>query len=283
MRIRPVRLALLLGVFGAATLVIPASPAFASLSLYRVDSASVSDDSTPKSVSVSCNGSDDVVGMGGRIVDGGGNVLMTKMYVNSGLDTVTVQGVEAVDDGSAWSDEVYAVCAPAGTVSGLELRTSPIVSNPDDKINTKAACTGNKATLGGGFKIEQGGGKVAFDELTFDATFGQVYGTAYVHDSTVGDFTLTVQAICATRPGQIYLKTWTSASNSISPKTETTPTCPVGTQPSATGGVLTGLTGDGSLQALEPHLTATASEVTGREIGTYDPTWYVEAQAVCIG
>jgi hypothetical protein len=285
MKFRPLRLALVLGVLGAATVVIPAAPAFAALSLYRVTNTSTSDDSSPKSVSISCNSGDSLVGLGGRINDGGGEVLLTKMYANSALNTATVQGVEAQAVSTAWSATVYAVCAPAGTVGGLELDTSPVASNAGDKINVAASCTGSKVVLGGGFKLESAGGGAAMDELKIISGVQTVYSTAYVHDPAAGNFTLTTQAICANKPAHSdYVFQSPGPYNSISPKTETTSVCPTsGNQPTFVGGVLDGLAGSGSLVALEPHLSEAANEVTGREIGSYTGTWNLTAQMICIG
>ncbi|MEU4243431.1 hypothetical protein [Actinoplanes sp. NPDC026619] len=281
MRIRPLRLALLLGTLAAATLAVPASPAFASLSLYRQSNTSVSDDSSPKTVTVSC-GTDDVVGMGGHI-NGSNDVVMSKMFVDTGLRTVTVQGIESTAVTTAWSVDAYAVCAPAGSVTGLNLQQHTSTSDPYYKSGITATCTGSNKVFGGGYKLELAAGKAAMDELNFSSSLGSVSSTAYVHDPTVGNFTLTTQAICGTPATTMSLQTWTSASNSISPKIETTQTCPGTTQPSGTGAVLTGLVGSGSVAGLEPHLSNQAAEVTGRELGFSGNGWLIQAQAICIG
>jgi hypothetical protein len=286
MKIRPLRSALALGVLGAATLVLTATPAHAVLGtgLYRVSATSVSDATSPKSITASCNPGDDAVGLGGHINDDDGAVLMTRMTVNNGLDTVTVQGAEAIATADPWSVTGYVMCAPAGAAAGLQLVTTVSVSDPNDKVNIAATCPANRFTFGGGYQISNPGvGNVAVDELTFNATLTTVNSTAYVYNAGVGNFTLTTQAICGTRPPIMSFLSWTSASNTISTKIETSPTCPTGGEPSATGAVLTGATGGASVAGLEPHVSGLATESTAREIGTFTGSWTLQNQAICVG
>ena len=72
-------LAVLTGMAAATTLLAPASPAQASVGLYRVAATSVLDATNTKTMPISCNGVDQVVGAGGRINDGQGDVLITRV------------------------------------------------------------------------------------------------------------------------------------------------------------------------------------------------------------
>ena len=148
-------------------------------------------------MSISCNGADHVVGAGGRINAGQGDVLMTRMYADAVLHTVTVAGVEANATKVPWSVDAFAVCAPAGTVTGLQLVTTTSASNPFDKVAVTAVCPAGKSTFGGGYRLDNASSAVAVDELAFVSTLGSVSGTAYVFGAP-GNFTCRPRRSAAT-------------------------------------------------------------------------------------
>ncbi|SCG51105.1 hypothetical protein [Micromonospora zamorensis] len=275
-------LAVLTGMAAATTLLAPTSPAQASVGLYRVAATSVLDATNAKTMAISCNGLDQVVGAGGRINDGQGDVLMTRVYADATLHTVTVLGVEANATNVPWSVDAFAVCAPAGAVAGLQLVTTTSANNALDKVGITAVCPPGKKTFGGGYRIDNANAAVAIDELAFTSALGSVSSTAYVFGAP-GNFTLQTQAFCATPLPAMALTEATSAFNANSPKSVTTLACPAGSQTAGVGAVLTGLTGDGSVATLLPKPALDTAEATGREIVAFAGAWNVRAQQVCVG
>ncbi|MBQ1020786.1 hypothetical protein KBX71_23320 [Micromonospora sp. D93] len=275
-------LAVLTGMAAATTLLVPATPAQASVGLYRVAATSVLDATNAKTMPISCNGADQVVGAGGRINDGQGDVLMTRVYADATLHTVTVLGVEANATNVPWSVDAFAVCAPAGAVAGLQLVTTTSVNNALDKVGITAVCPAGKKTFGGGYRIDNANAAVAIDELAFTSALGSVSSTAYVFGAP-GNFTLQTQAFCGTPLPAMALTEATSAFNANAPKSVTTPVCAAGSQTAGVGAVLTGLTGAGSVATLLPRAALDSAESTGREIVAYAAGWNVRAQQVCVG
>ncbi|HZM83414.1 MAG TPA: hypothetical protein VFC19_47470 [Candidatus Limnocylindrales bacterium] len=265
----------------AGSLVVVATPAHASLNLYRVDNASANDSVSPKNATVSCNAGDQMLSVGGRINNGAGDVLLTRAYSDNAMSIATASGIEAINTGASWNVEVFAVCAPAGTVANLTLQQN--TDGPDvlDKFPI-VNCPVGTIAYGGGFKVENGFGAVAIDELDFDDNLTWVQAVSYDYVAPPS-YSLTVQAFCGTPPALYSRQEWTSANNSVTPKTETTPTCPVGTQVSGAGGEMTGALGTVGMATVIPKQTLTTAEVTGREIGNSGNSWQIEAQAVCVG
>lgn len=275
-------LAVLTGMAAATTLLAPTSPAQASVGLYRVAATSVLDATNAKTMAISCNGVDQVVGAGGRINDGQGDVLMTRVYADATLHTVTVLGVEANATAVPWSVDAFAVCAPAGAVSGLQLVTTTSANNAASKVAVTAVCPPGKSTFGGGYRVDNANAAVAIDELGFSSTLGSVWSTAYVFGAP-GNFTLQTQAFCGTPLPAMTLTQAESVSNASAPKSATAPACPAGSQTAGVGAVLTGLTGAGSVATLLPKAALDTADATGREIIAYASSWKVEAQQVCVG
>lgn len=281
-------IAVLGALLAGGVVAIPATPAFAALSLYRVNAPSaLNDDSSPKTATVSCNPGDHVVGLGGRVNSNtNGKVLMTKMYVDAALTTVTVFGIEAEDATTPWSLDAWTICAPAGSVNGLQFVETTSLPSTTSVDSLTAPCPAGKIALGGGYRLEQGEGKVAVDELNYDPNLAWVSSTVYPYDTTVGDFTLTTQAVCATPPAShSLLSAPATARNSVTPKLTTTSSCPSGTQVAGVGARLDGLRGEGSLDDLQPKITQGVGEAEGNEIGASGSanSWDLVTEAVCIG
>jgi len=258
-----------------------AAPAYASLSLYRITAVSAHDSVSPKTVTATCDVGDTLLSVGGRVNDGGGDVLLTRAYADGALSLATAAGIEAIATTVDWDVEVMAVCAPAGMISGLQLMETTAGPSISDKFPI-AVCPVGKLAFGGGYKVEDGYGLASIDELRFDTALGWVQATSYANGA-VGNYSLTAQAICGTPVASMSLVSWTTATNSISPKTETTPACPAGTQTSGIGGAITGALGAASIDTLIPKPQLGTVEITVREVGAYPGNWNVLVQAVCAG
>ncbi|WP_027342335.1 hypothetical protein [Hamadaea tsunoensis] len=275
------KLALCAGLVAAAALVGPAAPAHASLGLYRVHNISANDSLSSKSITVSCNPGDKLTTVGGAVT-GNGDVLLTKAYADTATGaTATAFGIEAISTTANWTVEVYGVCAPAGTLSGLTIVQATLGPDPNYKTPV-ATCPTGKYTVGGGYFLDSANGQVAIDELRFTSALNQVSATAYNY-GTPGNYSFSVQAMCAYSPGSMAYTSFPSANNSVTPKTEDTSMCG-GTTPelSGAGGAITYALGGVSLATVNPKLNVGTAEVTAREIGPFGSSWEVEVMGICI-
>ncbi len=107
----------------------------------------------------SCGTGRSVIGMGGRINSGLGEVVLEDVVPSFDLKTVTVRGVAipgATDD--TWSVTAYAVCA--NTPAGLErISFSPPHGSESEALGVKS-CPDGKALYGAGAAVGAGNGNV---------------------------------------------------------------------------------------------------------------------------
>jgi hypothetical protein len=273
----------MLGFAATAVVIAPATPAHANLGLYRLSDVSAYDAVSPKSVTKSCNGNDQMLSVGGRINDGHGNVLLTRAYSNAAGTLATASGIEAIATNVNWSVEVFIVCAPAGTVANLTVEEVTVGPNVNSKTAIATCLTAGSKVYGGGFKLENAFGAAAIDEVIFDSVnLDWVLVTAYNYVAAPS-YSLTAQAFCGTpAPIRHELETWPSAKNSISPKTETTNACGGNAEVSGAGAQLTFALGAVGLATIIPKTQLIAAEATGREIGNTAVDWELDVQAVCV-
>jgi hypothetical protein len=249
----------------------------------REQGSSANDDSSPKDAIASCTGNDRLVGMGAKIDNGQGDVLLTRMVPDLATDSVTATGVENVPVATAWQVIAWAICAPAGTEpANLQIEEDFAVAVPASPKTVDATCTGNAVTYAVGFDVTGGDGQVAVDEVQFASPFTTGSVTAYTNDAAAGSWGLRTYVICGDPPpNPPFLATWTSARNSITPKAESTSVCGGTAQVHGVGAVVEGARGDASIATLNPPPQLFAAEATVREIGTTADDWEVEVQALC--
>jgi hypothetical protein len=198
------------------------------------------------------------------------------------MNEATAMGVETIATAALWDVTAWVICAPAGTIANQQLVQASLGYDPTDKHVT-ATCPPNTIAYGGGFRVIAAGGQAAIDEKAFNGAFTSVSVQSYDAGS-VGDYTLTVQAVCGTSLPAKSLQLHTTASNSITPKPDSPNACPNGQEVSGVGGVITGLTGDGSLDTLRPKSGMTAGETIAREIGpNVTQNWTLQSQVTCVG
>jgi len=275
------RLAAVAGLLAAAFAAAPATTATAAiapLGLYRVGSSSLNDSISPKSVSVSCNGTDKLTDVEGFVDGGTGQVLLTKAYAENNQHTATAQGYETIATTANWTVWVYGICTPATGIQHMTLVQKTFGATPDDKF-VKAECEGSQVAYGGGWKLEDAAGDVAIDEKFFDTANQGVQITVYNFD-TVGDYTLTAQVLCGDAIGTRTLLTHSSANNSITPKTDSPTAC--SGEVTGVGAITTGGIGNTSISMLRVKPNMQEAEVTVREIDAYTTNWLVESESLCL-
>jgi hypothetical protein len=116
----------------------------------------------------SCGTGRNVIGVGGRINSGAGQVTLEDVTPSFDLKTVTVRGVEipgSTDD--TWTVTAYAVCA--NTPAGLERISLSSVSDSDSQNSVSKSCPAGKALYGAGASVNAGNGNVLLSGVNITA------------------------------------------------------------------------------------------------------------------
>jgi hypothetical protein len=143
-----------------------------------------------------CSAGKRVVGVGGGLNGGNGEVVLTKVRPAPDLTTAFVEAAED-DSGfsNSWSLTAYAICAT--TPPGLEAVTA--TSDPgSDPAGITATCPIGKTLLGTGAEIEDGIGQVVLDDVRPNALLTNVTVTGLEDETGFdGDWFVSAHAICA--------------------------------------------------------------------------------------
>jgi hypothetical protein len=157
--------------------------------------AGTSSDSV-KGHSDSCSGSKQLISLGARVLNGGGQVYLDDMAVDSDINTTYVTAYEDEDGYSGdWNLYSFGVCA--NPLPGLELRSATTVADStDDAIGV--SCTGTKKVHGLGGMMNGATGEAFYAGLypSEDLTLS---GAVTREDSTglAANWTTQIFAICA--------------------------------------------------------------------------------------
>jgi hypothetical protein len=146
-----------------------------------------------KSVSVSCPGSEVVLGTGYSLLHAGGNALVYELTPTSSSVTVSAW---AVDLGSAggWSVAAYAICAE--DPGGRSQSSSETLSTSESK-NGSASCPEDKEALGAGFELNGFRGRLNYDDL-IPTNVGTVLTHANELVATTNTWSVKTHVICVT-------------------------------------------------------------------------------------
>jgi hypothetical protein len=260
-----------------AALASPASAAVPGLERVTATSASTSGD---KSARATCPSGKRVLGTGGEITGGLGQVVLDDITPDSALTSVSVLARED-QDGTAnnWSVTAYAICA--NPIAGLERVTATRISNSVEFLFAEARCTGGKRVLGAGGDITGGLGQVVLDGVVPDNNLRLVTVSGREdQDGTPSNWSVRAYAICANPIDGLQGVSSASAFNSFDKGA--TATCPSGTRVLSAGGFINFGDGQVVLDDLTPNSTLTSVTLFGRE--DQDGTagnWVVDAVAVC--
>ena len=143
----------------------------------------------------SCGAGKSVIGMGGRINGGSGEVVLDDVQPAFDLKTVTVRGV-AIPGGAdnTWTVTAFAVCA--NTPPGLERVALVSAYHDDPELTLVKGCPAGKALYGAGAAIGAGNGAVLLNGVNI-APLDTV--RTWAHEISGGDpgtWNLTAYGIC---------------------------------------------------------------------------------------
>ena len=162
-----------------------------------VSAASALTSSSQRSISVDCPAGKQVVGGGGRVGGGQGDVLLTEVEPDAELTRIRARAFEKNGGFSGnWQVYAYAVCATPP--EGLELVSVLEWAESDTSLTVTATCPAEKYLLGAGGKINIGSGNVVLDDLRPNSSLTSVAVTGLEDaDGTVESWGVTAHAICA--------------------------------------------------------------------------------------
>jgi hypothetical protein len=274
---------------GAAAGVAPGTgrpgAATAAIALERVAAVSLNT-SANKSITADCPAGTQVVGTGGRIVGGLGEVLITDIIPNAALTSVTVWGGENGLFTGSW--EVVAIAMCSSDITDL-VRVSATSSDNGTSLSPKgalASCPAGDILFGMGYRLSGANGNVFPSELTpLGAPPDQVAVGAYEDLAFAPNWDLTVYGICGFTTGTVSVAQAQSALDSTSPKPALVG-CPAGTQVTSAGGnnggAATGIADDLILDRMAPEPGLTASTTTVVENLGVGTSWLATAYAICV-
>jgi hypothetical protein len=147
-------------------------------------------------VTASC-GTKSVIGMGGRVNSGFGDVVLDQVVPSSDLKSVTVRGVPVQGSTrTGWSVTAFAVCA--NTPAGLErITTAPSSSNSNSGQSRLLLCPTGKALYSAGVDINAGNGQVRLTAVNLIATDRIGVGANEDSDGYGGNWAVDAYGICA--------------------------------------------------------------------------------------
>jgi hypothetical protein len=232
--------------------------------------------SANKRSTVTCPAGDQVLGVGGGINSGSGQVVVDDwMQVNP--TRAAVRGVEAAPFASSWVAGATGICADPlpGRVQVIATSASSSV----DKFVT-ATCPAGKRLVASGGDILSGRGNVMIERMVPDLTTNSVTVLGHEHNATPDSWRDRASAVCADPlPGLVRVFV-TSASNSTNSKTATV-SCPAGTVLTGTGAETLTSGGRAAVESIEPNVFINGVTVRAAEIRPTSLNWTATAFAVC--
>ncbi|MFY1689258.1 hypothetical protein [Plantactinospora sp. WMMB782] len=234
-----------------------------------------------KTTNANCPVGTTVLGGGGRIVNGNGQVTMDTMLPLVGGGAWSVTGREDGNGyGNDWSITTSALCAPEP--AGLETRTQ--FSDHDSNLGKTmdVACPPGKKVLGLGAEMSGGLGRVVIDDLrpNADLTGITVAGMEDGGPDYLGKWTMVGKAICATPPAGLVRITGFGVLDSTTPKTAVA-RCPEGKRVHGVGGEIDNGQGEVRMTAMWANSSTTVTVTGAEEEGGYGNSWAVKAYAIC--
>jgi hypothetical protein len=276
-------------VIGLASQALLVSQAEAVPGLQRTTRTSISDSSTSKTVVARCPAGKRVLGGGGTVTGGRGQVILERLEpVQTATDDRFVVGAREDASGYSqnWQLTAYALCASPLPGYGILPSTSGS-PNSNTPQNTISFCIG-QPEVGFGGRVDRGVGQIHLTNLVRD-TNGTVDFTSIAGQEDANGFagawTVTAFAVCANTPAKFTGVSATTPPSSANKSA--TVSCPAGTRVHGAGGQLTPAASgqvNRSLVIDNIAIDAQIGSVTVRavedEAGTAT-TWSVRAFALC--
>lgn len=145
-------------------------------------------------VTASC-GTKSVIGMGGRVNGGTGDVVLDQVVPSADLKSVTVRGVPVQGaTTTGWSVTAFAVCATA--VAGLERLSDTSPSDSGSHSIADVTCPDGKALYSVGADINVGNGQVLLSGVNIGPEYAVRVWADEDADGLAGNWTVAAYGIC---------------------------------------------------------------------------------------
>jgi len=258
-----------------------ASAAHAAGTSIVVTAASVSGSPVSAFATATCPAGYNLVGAGGGIDGGGGDVVMTDVIPTVSAGTVTVWGHEKGAFAGNWSVVAHAICD--SVITGVVRIGVNTASNATTPKTVTPMCPAGKTLSGVGYQLQNGNGEVFPDDVSPNFALDGALLTAYANGGYAANWSFSGYAICADLPAGAVPQRLAAvtAFNSFGSKSISTATCPAGTRGVGVGGELTGGVGNVVLDRIGPDAQVTLATTRADEFGAYANNWELLAYLVC--
>jgi hypothetical protein len=217
-----------------------------------------------------CNPGTTLVGMGGEINGGGGQVVIDALYRHR----PGASGFAAFEDDTgfsgSWSLTAYAICAPYAA------RLSETAPADDVVVDLDVDCPQDTQITGVGGELTGAMGE-AYLNILDPGSGGALNAVAWAR--TARAWSMTAHAVCAATPAGYEVVSGVVAGQQT---TEVIVTCPAGKRVLGGGARAADLGRNGSLQAIAPSidLTSVRIAVSEDELGA-ENLWSLTGMAMC--
>jgi len=283
---------------GAALVVVQlagTAPASAVAGVHRAVGSSLTNSLSPKTARAFCDPGEQVLGGGGRVQAVGAftpRLTLTQLQpVAAGGTTQARYQVTAAETTpgttSNWFVQAYAICAPANSVSGYHIVTSPPTNPSSQSVQTAAAvCPGGERVIGTGGRILQASGtgqvvlQVARASATGDITRVQAHEQA---DGFPSPWRVLAYAVCVNPPAGYQIVTGLSAERLSESVKFATVDCPPGKRVHSVGAAITNTApGNVSLQVVEPSADLKQMRAIAVENTPTSQNWdFIVVRGIC--
>src|SRR4051794_22839944 len=252
---------IMMGLVTSAAVIGAAAPAQAVPGATVGSTPSV-ENSSPKAAVATCPAGTVVYGASGRIVNGGGQGLITDMFPDANLTAVRVQGAENDAYGADWKVIATAICAPDNghNLARVEVASAANGSNVAPR-SAFANCPAGQVLFGTGFKLGNANGNILIAEVEPTVALDQVEVEARTDNGFTGVFDVFAYGVCGTPNGSVVqLTSQTSPFGVAASRQADTPVCPQGTV-TGVGGKVTDATDGILLDRFEVNAALTRATV----------------------
>jgi len=225
-----------------------------------------------------------LVGSGGEITGGGGNVVLSALIPDILAGTVTAIGEENGAYAGVWSVSATAICQPMPVPPVLVVAPTGINSFANKGI--VANCPAGLDLTGLGYQVSGGTGRVLPQQaMPLGGVGGPSPGAMFFateNGAFAGAWRLVGYSICADPTG--FTPTLVAAAgafNSASPKVVNTAICPAGTVLYGVGAMIGPTAGLVTLDEMVPDAAQTFITARGDEFGAVAAMWQVDGYGVC--
>lgn len=270
----------LLGLAGMAALTAVAAPATAVPGLVRTTATTVADSTQTKEALAPCPTGTRVLGGGGTINGGAGNVHFIRLQALGSSDRFAAAAMEDGNYPGSWSVTAWAICGQAP--AGLSYEAFNTVNDSDSHKRANIECPAGKVAVSHGVRVMGSTGHVIIGG--FGPTVG-LHGTSAVATEDPhgdpADWDLWAHVVCASSlPGQELV--WANAIPADSDADIVTVSCPSGKRVHGLGSTISQSWGEVLHAALVPNAALTAVTVNAIEDGNgaaFD--WWTRVYAIC--